>query len=69
MAGWRAGRLATEARIAFDVPPQAFTPPPKVTSSVVHIEPRAEPLPATPPRSRASPRPPSASAARCCARA
>ncbi len=35
LAGWR-----TEARIAFDVPPQAFTPPPKVTSSVVHITPR-----------------------------
>ena len=40
LAGWR-----TEARIGFDVPPQAFTPPPKVTSSVVHIVPRAEPLP------------------------
>ncbi|MEJ6781528.1 16S rRNA (adenine(1518)-N(6)/adenine(1519)-N(6))-dimethyltransferase RsmA [Aminobacter sp. Piv2-1] len=40
LAGWR-----TEARIAFDVPPQAFTPPPKVTSSVVHLVPRAEPLP------------------------
>ena len=40
LAGWR-----TEAKIAFDVPPQAFTPPPKVTSSVVHIIPRAEPLP------------------------
>lgn len=39
LAGWR-----TEARIAFDVPPQAFTPPPKVTSSVVHITPRAAPL-------------------------
>jgi len=39
LTGWR-----TEARIAFDVPPQAFTPPPKVTSSVVHILPRAEPL-------------------------
>jgi len=39
LAGWR-----TEARIAFDVPPQAFTPPPKVTSSVVHLVPRAEPL-------------------------
>jgi 16S rRNA (adenine1518-N6/adenine1519-N6)-dimethyltransferase len=25
----------------FDLPPQAFTPPPKVTSSVVHITPRA----------------------------
>ena len=41
LAGWR-----TEARIAFDVPPQAFTPPPKVTSSVVHLVPRAAPLPA-----------------------
>ena len=41
LAGWR-----TEARIAFDVPPQAFTPPPKVTSSVVHLVPRAIPLPA-----------------------
>lgn len=41
LAGWRA-----EARIAFDVPPQAFTPPPKVTSSVVHLTPRAKPLPA-----------------------
>jgi len=39
LAGWR-----TEARIAFDVPRQAFTPPPKVTSSVVHLVPRAEPL-------------------------
>ena len=36
LAGWR-----TEARIAFDVPPQAFTPPPKVTSSVVHLVPQA----------------------------
>ena len=39
LAGWR-----TEARIAFDVPPQAFTPPPKVTSSVVHLTPRRVPL-------------------------
>jgi 16S rRNA (adenine1518-N6/adenine1519-N6)-dimethyltransferase len=39
LAGWR-----TVSRIAFDVPPQAFTPPPKVTSSVVHVEPREEPL-------------------------
>ena len=39
LAGWR-----TEAKIAFDVPPQAFTPPPKVTSSVVHMVPRASPL-------------------------
>jgi len=41
LAGWR-----TQARIAFDLPPQAFTPPPKVTSSVVHILPRENPLPA-----------------------
>jgi 16S rRNA (adenine1518-N6/adenine1519-N6)-dimethyltransferase len=41
LAGWR-----TEARIAFDVPPQAFTPPPKITSSVVHLTPRESPLPA-----------------------
>ncbi len=39
LAGWR-----TEAVIAFNVPPQAFTPPPKVTSSVVHLVPRTEPL-------------------------
>ncbi len=39
LAGWR-----TEAKITFDVPPQAFTPPPKVTSSVVHLIPRASPL-------------------------
>jgi 16S rRNA (adenine1518-N6/adenine1519-N6)-dimethyltransferase len=39
LAGWR-----TEAKIVFDVPPQAFVPPPKVTSSVVHLVPRAEPL-------------------------
>lgn len=41
LAGWR-----TEARIAFDVPPQAFTPPPKVTSSVIHLVPRESLLPA-----------------------
>lgn len=40
LAGWR-----SRATIAFDVPPQAFTPPPKVTSSVVHIVPREHPLP------------------------
>lgn len=39
LAGWR-----TEAKIQFDVPPQAFWPPPKVTSSVVRLEPRAEPV-------------------------
>ncbi|MBN9076668.1 MAG: 16S rRNA (adenine(1518)-N(6)/adenine(1519)-N(6))-dimethyltransferase [Rhizobiales bacterium 65-79] len=41
LAGWRA-----EAKILFDVPPQAFTPPPKVTSSVVSIVPRETPMPA-----------------------
>ncbi|WOC15118.1 16S rRNA (adenine(1518)-N(6)/adenine(1519)-N(6))-dimethyltransferase RsmA [Pseudochrobactrum sp. MP213Fo] len=39
LAGWR-----TQSKIAFDLPPQAFTPPPKVTSAVVHMIPRAEPL-------------------------
>ena len=38
LAQWRA-----EARIAFDVPPQAFTPPPKVTSSVVRLRPAEAP--------------------------
>lgn len=41
LAGWR-----TVAHIAFDISPQAFWPPPKVTSSVVHLIPRAAPLPA-----------------------
>jgi len=41
LAGWR-----TQVRILFDVPRQAFTPPPNVTSSVVQIVPRAAPLPA-----------------------
>lgn len=40
LAGWR-----TQARILFDVAPSAFVPPPKVTSSVVHLVPRSEPLP------------------------
>ena len=39
LAGWR-----TQARIVFDVPRQAFTPPPKITSSVVHLVPRETPL-------------------------
>jgi 16S rRNA (adenine1518-N6/adenine1519-N6)-dimethyltransferase len=34
-----------EARILFDVNPSAFVPPPKVTSSLVHLSPRAEPAP------------------------
>lgn len=39
LAGWR-----TEARILFNVNPSAFVPPPKVTSSVVRLVPRAAPL-------------------------
>jgi 16S rRNA (adenine1518-N6/adenine1519-N6)-dimethyltransferase len=35
LCGWR-----TEARIAFDVNRNAFVPPPKVTSSVVHLVPK-----------------------------
>lgn len=35
--------LAT-AKKAFDLPPHLFTPPPKVTSSVVHIVPKRQPL-------------------------
>ena len=38
LAQWRA-----QARIAFEVSPQAFTPPPKVTSAVVHIRPGDQP--------------------------
>jgi 16S rRNA (adenine1518-N6/adenine1519-N6)-dimethyltransferase len=40
LAGWR-----TKARILFDVHPSNFVPPPKVTSSVVELIPRAAPLP------------------------
>jgi 16S rRNA (adenine1518-N6/adenine1519-N6)-dimethyltransferase len=39
LAGWR-----TEAKILFDIAPSAFVPPPKVTSSVVQLVPRASPL-------------------------
>ena len=39
LAGWRA-----DAKILFDVSAAAFVPPPKVTSSVVRLVPRAEPL-------------------------
>jgi len=44
------GRLAVMAqwlcdvRSLFDIPPQAFVPPPKVTSSVVQLTPRPAPL-------------------------
>ena len=43
LAGWRA-----RARILFDVPAEAFTPPPKVTSSVVELSPRDNPAPCDP---------------------
>ena len=33
-----------EVRPAFDIPPRAFTPPPKVTSTVVSLLPRRAPL-------------------------
>lgn len=34
----------SEVKRLFDIPPRAFTPPPKVTSTVVQLIPRAEPL-------------------------
>jgi len=39
LCGWR-----TQARILFDVPASAFTPPPKVVSSLVELVPRPKPL-------------------------
>lgn len=39
LADWR-----SEARIMMDLPPQAFTPPPKVRSAVVHLKARKAPL-------------------------
>ncbi|MBD8553060.1 16S rRNA (adenine(1518)-N(6)/adenine(1519)-N(6))-dimethyltransferase RsmA [Rhizobium sp. CFBP 8762] len=39
LAGWR-----TDAHMAFDVPAQAFSPPPKVTSTVVHLVPKTNPI-------------------------
>ncbi len=39
LANWRC-----ETKIMFDVAPTAFVPPPKVTSSVVRLVPRAQPL-------------------------
>jgi 16S rRNA (adenine1518-N6/adenine1519-N6)-dimethyltransferase len=40
LCGWR-----TQARILFHVPARAFTPAPKISSSVVELVPRREPLP------------------------
>lgn len=39
------GQWRTEPKILFDVNPSAFVPPPKVTSSMVELVPRAKPLP------------------------
>jgi 16S rRNA (adenine1518-N6/adenine1519-N6)-dimethyltransferase len=39
LCGWR-----TKARILFDISPAAFTPPPKVTSSVIELTPNPAPL-------------------------
>ncbi|WP_249690296.1 16S rRNA (adenine(1518)-N(6)/adenine(1519)-N(6))-dimethyltransferase RsmA [Stappia sp. WLB 29] len=39
LAGWRC-----HATLAFEVGPKAFTPPPKVTSAIVHLTPRKTPL-------------------------
>ncbi|MCV6593166.1 MAG: 16S rRNA (adenine(1518)-N(6)/adenine(1519)-N(6))-dimethyltransferase RsmA [Silicimonas sp.] len=49
LAGWR-----STARIVMDLPPQAFTPPPKVRSAVVHVEALADPLYAAEPRALSS---------------
>ncbi|WP_281927108.1 16S rRNA (adenine(1518)-N(6)/adenine(1519)-N(6))-dimethyltransferase RsmA [Roseibium album] len=40
LAGWRC-----KGGILFDISPKAFTPPPKVTSAVVHLTPNDSPLP------------------------
>lgn len=39
LSQWR-----TDAKILFDIPPRAFTPPPKVTSTVVRFDLRKKPL-------------------------
>lgn len=39
LSQWRA-----DAQIVMELPPEAFTPPPKVHSAVVHLKARAEPL-------------------------
>jgi 16S rRNA (adenine1518-N6/adenine1519-N6)-dimethyltransferase len=40
LAQWR-----TSPRIVLNLKPEAFTPPPKVSSAVVHFEPRRQPVP------------------------
>ena len=39
LTGWLA-----EAEMLFDIPPEAFVPPPKITSTLVRITPRSTPL-------------------------
>lgn len=39
-----AARWRAEVFPLFDIPPRAFTPPPKVTSQVIQLRPRAQPL-------------------------
>lgn len=63
ICGWR-----TEAYAAFDISPQAFTPPPKVTSSVIHLTPRENPIPCSVAKLERVTEAALASAARCCAR-
>ncbi len=40
LCGWR-----TDAKILFNVPPSAFTPPPTIMSSIVQLIPKSSPLP------------------------
>jgi 16S rRNA (adenine1518-N6/adenine1519-N6)-dimethyltransferase len=40
LCGW-----LTYCEMMFDLPPQVFSPPPKVTSTVVHLEPRKKTIP------------------------
>jgi 16S rRNA (adenine1518-N6/adenine1519-N6)-dimethyltransferase len=64
LCGWR-----TQARILFDVPPSAFVPPAEGHVERGPPDAAREPLPCRVGRWRPSPARPSASAARCCARA
>ena len=62
LTGWIA-----DAAILFDIPPDAFVPAPKVTSSVVQIRPLPRPgSNATARRWKRLPVSPSARGARCC---
>jgi len=64
LAQWRA-----DPRIVLHLPPEAFTPPPKVSSAVVHLTARAAPrFPADPKILERVVAKASTSGARCCAR-